>query len=51
MQIISPSPIERKKLSPQFWSVGIDLFGSHSVKGGAQKRTRGNGYGVIIACS
>ena len=51
MQIMSPLPIERMQPCPPFSSVGIDFFGPYLIKGEIQKRIKGKGYGVIIACS
>ena len=49
-QKMAPLPIERLKPAPAFTSVGLDYFGPYATKGEVQKRTRGKGYGIIIAC-
>ena len=49
-QIMSPLPIERIRISPAFYNVGIDYFGPYAVRGEVQKRTRGKVYGVIFTC-
>ena len=43
-------PVERLQPSPPFTNVGVDFFGPFTIKGEAQKRTRGKCFGVIFTC-
>ena len=49
-QIMSPLPTACIKPCPPFTNVGIDYFGSFTIKGEVQKRVRGKCFGVIITC-
>ena len=50
-QVMNCLPIERMQPSPPFFTMGIDFFGSYTIRGEVQKRTRGKCFGVIIACN
>ena len=49
-QIMGKLPIERLKPSPQWSSVGIDLFGPFEIRGEVNKCSTGKVYGIIYFC-
>ena len=49
-QVMGVLPLERLKPCPPFSAVGIDYFGSCTIKGEVQKRARGKCYGVVLVC-
>ena len=49
-QIMSELPLEGLTPLPPFYYIGIDYFGSFTIRGEVQKRIKGKGYSALINC-